>query len=92
MAARKYHPEDKKGNILMMSPVLVGVGAWIQFQSPRVSCVRSWMLSRTQKRDHGLLLYFQQFARQRTTSTHQVSPRLGFQKESAEWWPAATPA
>ena len=77
VAARKYQPLDRNGNIFITSRERLGVSAWIQFQSPSFMSVRSWMLSRAQKRDQSLELYFQQLALHLTTSTHQVTPRLG---------------
>ena len=77
MAARKYHPLARNGIIFIMSTERVGVSAWIQFQSPSCISVRALIESRAQKSDQSLELYFQQFARHFTTSTHQVSPRLG---------------
>ena len=50
---------------------------WFFFKYLKFSMTRSLMLSRQQKRDQSEELHFQQLARHRTTSTHQVSPRSG---------------
>ena len=76
MAARKYHPLDRNGNIFIILPGVSGVGAEIQFQSPSSFSQRS-MLSRQQKIDQSEEEYFQQLARHLTTSTLHTSPLSG---------------
>ena len=77
MAALKYHPDERNGSMFITAPDVVGVSAWIQFQSPSLSSVRFLTLSKQQHKLQSEDVYFQQLARQRTTSTDQVSPRPG---------------